>query len=92
MHCFQFNQLTPKNQLQYIYDHCRLLDFIIQTVGTKQDAVCLYHDGELFVEVHFDGLQGDRVKEIRSYSTLHQLSHWYEQINISSLFQDIPKS
>lgn len=92
MLCFKFNQLTPKAQLQYIYDHCRLLDFIIQSNGSKQDAVCLYHDGEFFVEVQFDGLQGDRVKEIRSYPTLQRLSHWYEQVSISSLFQDVTRN
>ena len=92
MNCFKFNQLAPKSQLQYIYDDCRLLDFIIQTTGSKQDALCLYHNGEMFVEVSFDGLQGDRVKEIRSYSTLRRLSHWYKQVDISALFQDVPNN
>ncbi|MGB3585452.1 MAG: hypothetical protein WBA23_02875 [Tunicatimonas sp.] len=92
MNCFKFNQLAPQLQLQYIYNDCRLLDFIVEVNGSKQDARCLYFDSQLFIEVHFDGLQGDRIKEIRSYSTLNQLSHWYEQISLSSLFQNISKS
>ncbi len=92
MNCFKFNQLVPKSQLQYIYDHCRLLDFVIQTHGSSQDAMCLYYDNTLFIEVTFDGLQGDRVKKIRSYPTINQLAHWYDQINISAVFQDVPKN
>ncbi|WKN41250.1 hypothetical protein [Tunicatimonas pelagia] len=91
MNCFKFNQLAPQSQLQYIYDDCRLLDFIIEIEGSKQDARCLYYDGQLFIEVHFDGLQGDRVKEICSYPTVNQLSHWYEQVNLSAIFQNVPK-
>ena len=91
MNCFKFNQLAPKSQLQYIYDHCRLLDFIIQTNGSKQNALCLYHNGEIFVEVSFDGLEGDRVKGIRSYPTLDQLSHWYHQVDITAAFQNVTK-
>ncbi|MEM9833497.1 MAG: hypothetical protein AAF944_22895 [Bacteroidota bacterium] len=54
--------------------------------------MCLYYDNQLFIEVTFDGLQGDRVKEIRSYPTVNQLVHWYDQVNISAVFQDAPKN
>ncbi len=92
MNCFKFNQLAPHLQLQYIYDDCRLLDFIVEVNGSKQDALCLYFNGQLFIEVHFDGLQGDRVKEIRSYPTLNKLSRWYDQIDISAAFQKVTKN
>lgn len=92
MTCFQFNQLEPKAQLQYIYDRCQLLDFMMQSDKGSPDAVCLYHDGNVFMEVRFDGLQGDRVKEIRSYPCIQQLSHWYNQINISAFFQNVSRN
>lgn len=92
MNCFKFNQLTPQSQLQYIYNDCRLLDFIIKAFGSKQDALCLYFDGQLFIEVHFDGLQGDRVKGIQSYAGVSQLSHWYDQIDISAALHKVTKN
>ncbi len=92
MNCFKFNQLAPQLQLQYIYNDCRLLDFIVEVNGSKQDARCLYFDSQLFIEVHFDGLQGDRIKEIRSYSTLNQLSHWYDKVNILEVFQKLTRN
>ena len=91
MTCYYFNRLNPEDQLQYIYDHCRLVDFMIQPNACRPDAVCLYYDDEIFVEVRFDGLQGDRVKEIRSYPTMQQLGQWYNHIDISSVFQNVSR-
>lgn len=85
MDCYTFNKLKAKDQMNYIYHHCSLLDFDIERDKYQQNGVCLYHSGNFFVEVCFDGLRGDRVKNIRTYSDVQQLSHWYGRINLGTL-------
>ncbi len=85
MDCHIFSRLDPKEQVNYIYHHCRLLDFDIIQESYRQYGVCLYYDGTIFLEVSFDGLRGDRVRDIKTYSRIQQLSHWYERINLGSL-------
>lgn len=85
MDCYTFNKLKPKDQVNYIYHHGNLVDFDIINEQYRQYGVCLYHDGNIFIEVYFDGLRGDRVKNIKTYNKIQQLSHWYERISLSSL-------
>lgn len=85
MDCYTFNKLKPKEQVNYIYHHCSLVDFNIIREQYRHYGVCLYYDGNTFVEVCFDGMRGDRVKNIKTYSKIQQLSHWYERINLGSL-------
>ena len=85
MDCQTFSALSSDKQLDYIYYHCRLVDFEIVSERYHRYGVCLYHDGNLFVEVRFDGLQGDRVKEVKVYDNAQHLVHWYERIDIKGL-------
>ncbi len=85
MDCYTFSRLEPKEQINYIYHHCNLIDFNIIEEQYRQNGVCLYYDGHLFIEVFFDGLRGDRVKAIKTYQKIQQLSHWYEKINLQAL-------
>lgn len=85
MDYFIFNKLKPKEQLDYIYHHCNLVAFDIIRKKYCQHGICLYYDGKMFIEVYFDGLRGDRVKEIKIYSKIQQLSYWYERVSLNSL-------
>lgn len=85
MDCYTFNKLSPKEKVNYIYHHCNLVDFDIIIEQYRQCGVCLYYDGNIFMEVYFDGMRGDRVKNIKTYYKIQQLSHWYERINLASL-------
>jgi hypothetical protein len=85
MDCYKFSKLTPKEQINYIYHHCNLVDFDIINEQYRQCGVCLYYDGHIFVEVYFDGLRGDRVKNIKTYHKIQQLSYWYDRMNLSAL-------
>ena len=81
----KFLTLSSEQQLDYIYRHCRLVDFTIVSERAARYGVCLYHDGTTFIEVRFDSLQGERVKEINTYHNLEELTHWYETVDLSSL-------
>ena len=85
MDCHTFDTLSPDKQLDYIYHHCRLVDFEIVSERYRRYGVCLYHDARLFIEVRFDGLQGDRVKEVKAYDNVHALTRWYERIDLKGL-------
>ncbi|MEK6478381.1 hypothetical protein WJR50_12635 [Catalinimonas sp. 4WD22] len=85
MKCYYFNLLEPKEQINYIYENCKLIDFQVVRERYKTYGICLYYDGVIFIEVSFDGMQGDRVKEIRSYESVSKLSHWYERVDIKSV-------
>lgn len=86
MEFFIFSKLNPKEQVNYIYHHCKLVDFAIIRTQYSQCGVSLYYDGKIFIEVYFDGLRGDRVKEIKIYSKIQQLSFWYKRVGLNSLF------
>ena len=85
MDCQTFSTLSTDKQLDYIYHFCCLLDFEIVSERYHRYGMCLYHDGNLFVEVRFDGLQGDRVKEIKTYDELQALTRWYERVDLKDL-------
>ena len=85
MNSEKFDALSSDGQLDYIYRHCRLVDFEIVSERFHRYGVCLYHDGNLFIEVRFDGLQGDRVKEVKAYNEVQALARWYERIDLKSL-------
>ncbi len=85
MDCYTFNKLSAKDQINYIYHRCSLLDFVVRVDQYQENGVCLYHNEVFFVEVCFDGLRGDRVKDIRTYSQIQQLSHWYDRVDLGSL-------
>ncbi len=85
MDSYRFNLLKAEEQINYIYDHCQLIDFEVVREQYKTSGLCLYHSGSLFIEVRFDGMQGDRVKEIRAFENMQQLSHWYERIDIKGV-------
>ena len=85
MNCHTFHTLSSDQQLDYIYRRCRLVDFEIVSERYRRYGVCLYHDGTLFVEVRFDGLQGDRVKEVNVYDDARDLTRWYERIDLQDL-------
>ncbi|WP_277482314.1 hypothetical protein [Catalinimonas alkaloidigena] len=77
--------MKPKEQINYIYENCKLIDFQVVREQYKTFGICLYYDNAIFIEVSFDGMQGDRVKEIRSYECISELSHWYERVDIKSV-------
>ncbi len=85
MDCQKFIALSSEQQLDYIYHHCRLVDFTIVSERLTRYGVCLYHDGTTFIEVRFDSLQGERVKEISAYCDVTELAHWYESVDLSAL-------
>lgn len=85
MDCYNFNLLDAKKQVNYIYDHCKLIDFEVVREQYQTFGLCLYYNGHIFIEVRFDGMRGDRVKEIKAYNNMKQLSHWYERVNIKSV-------
>ena len=85
MDCQKFTALSVEQQLDYIYHHCRLVDFTIVSERSTRYGVCLYHNGSIFVEVRFDSLQGEQVKEINAYCGIEELSHWYDTVDLSSL-------
>lgn len=85
MNSKNFDALSSDGQLDYIYHHCRLLDFEIVSERFHRYGICLYHDGKLFIEVRFDGLQGDRVKEMKTYDEVQALTRWYERIDLKNL-------
>lgn len=85
MDCYKFNQLTPSQKIDYVYNNCRLVDFEVMHANCRECGVCLYHNGEIFIEISFEGIRGDRIREIRSYADLQELSHWYERVDIRSL-------
>lgn len=85
MDCQTFSTLSSDKQLDYIYHHCRLIDFEIASERYRRYGVCLYHDGKLFIEVRFDGLQGDQVKEVNVYDNVQALIRWYERIDLKNL-------
>ncbi len=85
MECQKFTTLPSEQQLDYIYHHCRLIDFTIMSERSTRYGVCLYHDGTLFIEVRFDSLQGERVKEVNAYRYVEELTYWYESVDISAL-------
>ena len=85
MDCYTFKALPSDEQLDYIYHHCRLIDFEIISERFHRYGMCLYHDGTLFVEVQFDGLQGDRVKEVNVYDDIQTLTRWYDPIDLKDL-------
>ncbi|WKN29547.1 hypothetical protein PZB74_11290 [Porifericola rhodea] len=77
--------MKPKEQINYIYDHCRLVDFQVVREQYRTFGICLYHNGQIFIEVSFDGLQGDRVRQIKAYESVKKLAHWYERIDIKEV-------
>lgn len=85
MDCYNFNKLSAKDQINYIYHHCCLLDFDIEQDKYQQNGICLYYDRDIFIEVCFDGLRGDRVKSIKTFCCIGQLSRWYERVDLGSL-------
>ncbi len=85
MNCEIFNQLTSRQKIDYIYNNCRLVDFEVMRDQRLEYGVCLYHNGSIFIEISFEGICGDRIREIKSYAEVEQLSHWYEQVNIRPL-------
>ena len=85
MNCQTFSTLSSDEQLDYIYHHCRLIDFEIVSERYHRYGVCLYHDTKLFIEVRFDGLQGDRVKEIKVYDEAQALTRWYDRVDLKDL-------
>lgn len=85
MECYNFNLLKPKEQIDYIYDNCKLIDFQVVREQYKTFGICLYHDGQIFIEVSFDGMRGDRVKEIRSYESISKLAQWYERVDLKDI-------
>ena len=91
MDCQKFLALSLEQQLDYIYHHCRLVDFTIVSERATRYGVCLYHDGTFFVEVRFDSLQGERVKEVNAYFSANELTHWYESVDLSPLLSLTPE-
>ena len=85
MNCYKFSQLILQDKVSYIYNYCRLIDFEIVREGHREFGVCLYHNGNFFIEICFNGMRGDSVKEIKTYAEVSQLCHWYERVDISSL-------
>ena len=85
MNSQQFSALSSDEQLDYIYHHCRLIDFEIVSERVHRYGVCLYYDERRFIEVRFDGLQGDRVNEIAIYECIQDLTRWYERIDLKNL-------
>lgn len=85
MNCYEFNQLAPQDKINYVYNYCRLVDFEIVKENYREYGICLYYNGDIFIEISFDGLRGDRVKEILTYTKVSQLAHWYEQVDIRHL-------
>ncbi len=85
MDCQKFIALSSEQQLNYIYHHCRLVDFTIMSERSTRYGVCLYHNGAFFIEVRFDSLQGERVEEVNAYYNVDELTHWYESVDLSSL-------
>lgn len=81
----KFIALSSEQQLDYIYHHCRLVDFTIVSERSTRHGVCLYHDGAFFIEVRFDSLQGERVKEVNTYCGVEELTHWYDSVDLSPL-------
>lgn len=85
MDCYHFNLLGPKEQVNYIYDHCKFIDFEVLREQYQTVGLCLYYNGQIFIEVRFDGMRGDRVKEIKAFDSAKQLSHWYERIDLKGV-------
>lgn len=85
MDCYNFNLLNPKEQVNYIYDHCKLIDFEVVREQYQTFGLCLYYNGRIFIEVRFDGMRGDRVKEIKAFNSVKQLPHWYERVDIKGV-------
>ncbi len=85
MDCYQFNQLKPQEKINYIYNHCRLVDFEVIREQYREYGVCLYHNGKIFIEISFDGIRGDRIRDIRAYAKVSQLTRWYESVDIRPL-------
>ncbi|MFP4089764.1 MAG: hypothetical protein ACLFUB_08050 [Cyclobacteriaceae bacterium] len=85
MNYYRFNSLPSQDKVSYIYHHCKLVDFEIVKEQQREFGVCLYHDGSIFVELCFDGLQGEQVKEIKAYGDINQLAHWYERVDIGGI-------
>ena len=85
MDCQKFTALSVEQQLDYIYHHCRLVDFTIVSERSTRYGVCLYHNGSIFVEVRFDSLQGEQVKEINAYYDVDELAYWYESVDLGPL-------
>ena len=80
-----FNTLSPDEQLDYIYHHCRLIDFEIVSERIHRYGICLYYDEHFFIEIRFDGLQGDRIKEVNTYQQIQDLVRWYERVDLKDL-------
>jgi Lon protease-like protein len=80
-----FNRLSSQDKVSYIYQNCKLIDFEIVQEKHREFGVCLYHDGQIFVEVCFDGMRGEQVKEIKAFGCLSELSHWYDRIDLGTL-------
>ncbi len=85
MDCKKFDAFTSEQQLDYIYHHCRLIDFEIVSEHNHRYGVCLYYDNHFFIEIFFDGLQGDRIKEVNTYPHAQQLVRWYERVDLKQL-------
>lgn len=91
MDCQKFVALSLEQQLDYIYHHCRLVDFTIVSERATRYGVCLYHDGTFFVEARFDSLQGEQVNEVNAYCHVEELSRWYDTVDLSSLLSLTPE-
>ena len=85
MDCQTFSALSSDKQLHHIYHCCRLVDFEIVSERYRRYGICLYHDETLFIEVRFDGLQGDRVKEVKAYDDAQDLTRWYDRVDLQGL-------
>jgi len=85
MNCFRFNQLSKSQKINYVYNHCRLLDFEVMRNHCQEYGVCLYYNASIFVEISFEGMRGDQIRSIEVYEDVCRLSHWYEQVDISTL-------
>ena len=81
----KFNSISSDEQLDYVYYHCRLIDFSIVSERTRRCGLCLYYDGHSFIEIRFDGLQGDRIKEVNTYHRVQDLAYWYERVDLKGL-------
>ena len=88
MNCQQFDTLPWDDQIDYIYHSCELIDFDIVSERYRQYGLCLYHNGDIFVEVRFDGLQGHKIREIKVYEDAQQLHRWYERINLNKMLSE----
>lgn len=88
MDCYRFNQLKAQEKIDYIYNNCRLVDFEVIHEKYREYGICLYHNGQIFIEISFDGVRGDRIKEIKAYAKVSQISHWYEHVNIRPLLSE----